>query len=85
MHKRLNISLPEGTIRLLDRVVPRGDRSKFIDQAVRSEVARASKLKLRRQLEEGYRERADEDRKLATEWDHLSTEVWANLDREEER
>jgi hypothetical protein len=38
---------------------------------------------LRRVLTEGYRRRADEDRQLAAEWDHLSAEVWAQLDRDE--
>jgi CopG family transcriptional regulator/antitoxin EndoAI len=85
MHQRLNISLPDTTVRLLDRVVPKGDRSKFINQAVRTELARTKRGELRRQLEEGYRRRADEDRRAAAEWDHLSAELWARLDREEER
>jgi len=85
MHQRLNISLPATTLRLLDRVVPKGDRSKFIDYAVRTELARTKRSELRRRLEEGYRRRAAEDRQLAAEWDHLSAEVWARLDREEER
>jgi len=82
MHQRLNISLPDTTVRLLDRVVPKGDRSKFIDRAVRSEILRKTKSSLRHALTEGYRRRADEDRKLAAEWDRLSAEVWARLDRE---
>jgi CopG family transcriptional regulator / antitoxin EndoAI len=85
MHQRLNISLPDTTVRLLDRVAPKGDRSKFIDQAVRSEISRATKAKLRHQLAEGYRSRAEEDRQLTAEWDQLSAEVWAHLDRDEGR
>lgn len=85
MPQRLNISLPDTTVRLLDRVIPKGDRSKFIDQAVRAEIGRATKSRLRRALAEGYRHQADEDRGLAAEWDHLSAEVWAQLDGEEER
>ena len=85
MHQRLNISLPAPTVRLLDRVVPKGDRSKFIDQAVRAEIGRTTKSRLRRALTEGYRRRADEDRQLAADWDHLSAQVWAQLDRTEKR
>ena len=85
MHQRLNISIPETTLRLLDRVVPKGDRSKFIDRAVRGELARTTKTRLRRALAEGYRQRAEEDRALTAEWDHLSAEVWAQLDRDERR
>jgi CopG family transcriptional regulator/antitoxin EndoAI len=83
MHQRLNISIPETTLRLLDRVVAKGDRSKFIERAVRSELARATKTRLRRALAEGYRQRADDDRALTAEWDQLSAEVWAHLDRDE--
>ena len=85
MHQHLNISLPDTTVRLLDRVVPKGDRSKFIDRAVRTELARTKRAELRRRLAEGYRQRADEDRRIAAEWDHLSAEVWARLDRDEKR
>jgi CopG family transcriptional regulator/antitoxin EndoAI len=83
MNQRLNISIPENTLRLLDRVIPKGDRSKFIDRAVRSELARTTKARLRRALAEGYRERAEEDRALTAEWDLLSAEVWAQIDRDE--
>lgn len=85
MHQRLNISLPVPSVRLLARVVPKGDRSKFIDQAVRAEIGRTTKSRLRQVLTEGYRRRADEDHRLAAEWDHLSAEVWAQLDRDEKR
>lgn len=85
MHQRLNISIPETTLRLLDRVVAKGDRSKFIERAVRSELARTTKTRLRRALAEGYRRRAQEDRVLTAEWDQLSAEVWAHLDRDERR
>lgn len=83
MNQRLNISLPDTTVRLLDRVVPKGNRSKFIDRAVRSEITRTTKATLRRQLADGYPQRAEEDRQLAAEWDHLSAEVWARLDHEQ--
>ena len=34
MNRRLNITLPEHTVRMLDRAVPRGQRSRLIDEAV---------------------------------------------------
>ena len=34
MNQRLNITLPEQTVRMLDRAAPRGQRSRFIDEAV---------------------------------------------------
>jgi hypothetical protein len=50
----------------------------------RLELQRKTKVELRRQLKEGAIRRADRDRQLTAEWDHLSAEVWARLDREEE-
>jgi hypothetical protein len=70
---------------MLDRLVPRGDLSKFIDRAVRSELTRAMRTRLRRQLAEGYRQRAEEGRALTAEWDLLSAEVSAQLDRDDRR
>jgi hypothetical protein len=34
MSKRINIVLPDTTVKVLDRVAPKGDRSRFISQAV---------------------------------------------------
>lgn len=85
MNRRLNISLPERTVRLLDRTVAKGERSKFIDRAVRHALAQTTKAQLREQLEQGYAANRDEDRELANEWDVLSAEVWASLDHDEKR
>lgn len=35
MNRRLTITLPEQTVRMLDRAVSRGQRSRLIDEAVR--------------------------------------------------
>lgn len=35
MRKRINISLPEETLELIDRVTEHGDRSRSVDGAVR--------------------------------------------------
>ena len=34
MSKRINIILPDATVAVLDRIVPKGNRSRFIDHAV---------------------------------------------------
>lgn len=76
MHKRINITLPEQTVRLLDRVAPRGDRSRLIDTAVRSFVAKIGRSQLRRQLIEGYRQSAQKDLELAATWFPLEEAAW---------
>ena len=39
MNKRLNITLPEQTVRLMDRVAGKVQRSRLIDRAVRRYIA----------------------------------------------
>jgi hypothetical protein len=47
-------------------------------------LAPKAKTMLQRALKEGAIRNAERDRQLAAEWDHLSAEVWAQLDREED-
>ena len=68
MKKRLNITLPERTVRLMDRVAGKGRRSRLIDQAVHRYVEEESRTNLRKRLQEGARARAERDLELAAEW-----------------
>ena len=75
MHRRLNITLPEDTVRLIDRV-PRGDRSQFIAKAIRYYVSETGRANLRKRLREGALKRAERDRKLSQEWFFIEEETW---------
>ena len=68
MNQRLNITLPEQTVRLLDRMVPKGQRSKLIDVAVNRFVRDQGRVGLRKQLERGAKARAERDLDVAEEW-----------------
>ena len=68
MNRRLNISLPEQTVELIDRVAGKGRRSALIDRAVVRYVQEQSRANLRKQLADGARARADRDLQLAEEW-----------------
>lgn len=68
MNKRLNITLPEQTVRLMDRVAGKGQRSSLIDRAVRRYVKEETRANLRKQLAEGYEANAAEDLQLAEDW-----------------
>jgi CopG family transcriptional regulator/antitoxin EndoAI len=68
MNKRLNITLPEQTVRLMDRVAGKGQRSRLIDQAVHRYVEQEGRTNLRKLLQEGARVRAERDVQLAAEW-----------------
>ena len=74
MQRRINVSLSEEAVKLLDRLAPKGDRSRYIEELVmRSAADRAT---LRARHEKGYRARADQDREIAAAWDSLSDELW---------
>ena len=76
MRRRVNIILPEETIRLLDRAAQRGERSRLIDQAVRRYLRGKKLAQLRKLLREGAEKRAARDRGLAEEWFSLDEEAW---------
>ncbi|MGI8906263.1 MAG: ribbon-helix-helix domain-containing protein [Candidatus Sumerlaeaceae bacterium] len=67
-HKRLNITLPEDTLRLIDGVAPKGGRSRFLSEAVRFYVQERGKAELRKLLKEGASVHAQRDLSLAADW-----------------
>ena len=78
MHRRINITLPEETVRLIDRVSAKGDRSSLIDRAVKRYVAQSRRAKLKKQLKEGALRRAKRDSQLAEESFFLEEEASQN-------
>jgi CopG family transcriptional regulator/antitoxin EndoAI len=76
VHRRINITLPEETIRLIDRVAKKGDRSFLISEAVQRYVASVGKARLRRLIKEGARRHADRDLKLVEEWCSMDETPW---------
>ena len=74
MQRRINVSLSEEAVRLLDRMAPKGDRSRFLDELVKR-TAR-DRATLRGRLKEGYLKRAQRDSEVAADWDPLADEVW---------
>lgn len=76
MHRRLNVTLPEETVRMIDRVAAKGDRSRFIDDAVRYLVKQRRLRDLKARLKEGAQKRAERDLHIAEEWFLLEEEPW---------
>ena len=68
MTRRLNISLPEPTVELIDLVAGKGRRSALIDRAVVRYVQEESHAEIREQIAAGARDRADRDLQLVEEW-----------------
>lgn len=77
MHRRLNITLSEETVRLIDRVAEKGGRSRLISDAVRRYVKEMGRAKLRKRLKEGAIRRAERDLQLAEDWFALEEEAWS--------
>ena len=75
MYCRINITLPEETLKLIDRVSERGGRSRLINEAVKRYVEEMGRANLRKLLKEGARHRAERDRGLAEEWFLLHEEA----------
>ncbi len=76
MSKRINIMLPERTLAVLDRVAPKGNRSRFVSEAVLHYVETKGQQSLREQLKAGYLANADENLKIAAEWFPLEEQAW---------
>ena len=74
MRKRINVTLPEETLGLIDRVVQPGQRSRLINEAVQYYVEAKGRANLREQLREGAVNRAERDLEIAQEW--FGDEAW---------
>jgi CopG family transcriptional regulator/antitoxin EndoAI len=79
MTKRLNITLPERTVALMDRVAGKGKRSRLIAEAVERYVEEVGRAKLRKRLREGAEVRARRDLQLAEEWFAPDEEVRSDV------
>jgi CopG family transcriptional regulator/antitoxin EndoAI len=75
MSRRINIVLPEGTLAVLDRVAPRGNRSAFIARAVLHYVEQQGKHTLRERLKREAIETAARDVAMAADWFALDEEA----------
>lgn len=76
MYHRINVTLPSETLKQLDEYAPKGDRSRFIYEAIQHYINQIQKEKLRQQLQEGSIRRAERDRNLAEDWFVIEEEVW---------
>jgi metal-responsive CopG/Arc/MetJ family transcriptional regulator len=76
MRRRINVTLPADTIRLMDRVSKKGNRSRLIDQAVRHCIKTIGGSNLEKRLKEGARKRAERDLGIAHAWFSLGENGW---------
>jgi CopG family transcriptional regulator/antitoxin EndoAI len=75
MSKRINITLPDKTLAVLDRVAPKGDRSRFISRAVLHFIESQGKETLRERLKREALANAGRDLEMAAQWFPLEEEA----------
>jgi CopG family transcriptional regulator / antitoxin EndoAI len=76
VHRRINVTLPEETVKLMDRVSEKGDRSRLINEAVNRYIGGMRRANLRKLLRAGALRRAARDRRLAEDWFLLEDDAW---------
>jgi hypothetical protein len=81
MNKRLNIVPPETTVRTIARLAKPGERSRFIDRAVRRYVATQSTEALKVQMERTALRDRDLDRQVTEELSVVDQEIWQRPDQ----
>lgn len=75
-HKRINITLPESTVAMLENIADKGGRSTFIDAAIRKHIHEIQKDDLREQIKAGAIANAERDLEMSREWFDLEEELW---------
>ena len=81
MAKRINVSLPEETVKVLDRVALKGNRSRPISEAVMHYVTSRARTHLAERLEHGAQANAKRDLEIAQEWFSVDEEAWQPRNR----
>jgi len=76
MTTRINVVLPVETIKVLDRVAPKGSRSRLISEAVLHYVECKAKSNLAERLKAGALANARRDLEIAQEWFSVDEEAW---------
>lgn len=82
MTQRINITLPESTLRTLNRLAKPGERSRFIDKAVQHYAATRSQEALREQLRETSLRDRDLDQQVMDDWASVDSEGWQYIEDE---
>ena len=77
--KRLNITISPDSWERLKTVVPRMERSHFIDNALKVYLTNIKRKSLKRRLKKEALINAGSDLKIANEWFALENEVWDDI------
>lgn len=70
------MTLPDKTIKLLDSVSEKGERSSFVDKAVHFYIEEIGKANLNKQLREGAIKHSSRDLSIAEDWFLIEEQSW---------
>src|SRR5947199_1864878 len=85
MAKRINVILPEATVKTIDRLSRPGQRSRFIERAVQHYVTTASPDALQERLKQAALRDRDLDVEISNDWFAVDQEQWQKLENLESR
>ena len=85
MAKRINVILPDATIRIIDQLAKPGERSRLIDKAVQHYATTRSAEAVREQLKQAAIRDRDLDSEISEEWTAVDREAWQHADHEPQR
>lgn len=74
--KRVNITLPKETLENINKVSENGNRSRFIDRAVRFYIQKIGRKNLKEALKEGALNNSERDKDIAAEWFNVDEGAW---------
>ena len=74
-YQRVDVTLPKETVRLLEKIAKKGDRSRLVDQAIRFFVKEMSGANLKKQIKEGAMVNGSRDLNLVEEWFSIDDEI----------
>jgi CopG family transcriptional regulator/antitoxin EndoAI len=74
-YQRVDVTLLKETVRLLEKIAKRGDRSRLVDQAIRYYAKEMSRTNLKKQLKDGAIVNASRDLNLVEDWFSIDDEV----------
>jgi hypothetical protein len=83
-HERVLVTLPRPTATKLTKyakVCRQGNKSGFVADAIEAYVAALHRGRHTRNLRQAYAASAEQALRVASEWQHVDEEVWAQLDR----
>lgn len=85
MTKRINVILPEATVKTIDGLSRPGQRSRFIERAVQHYVNTASPEALQERLKQAALRDRDLDAEIASDWFAVDQEQWDKLEKQEQK